>query len=276
MKIKIFSIYGIIMAFCCLSVYAQSMDSQQLSPINNTDSVSSQKYHSLFDTGHVFPLFIMCHDPNHIQNNYFDPQLPAFWVGGMTLREGFLGHQAEGVPTKEGFLRQSEFGYTLLQLSKGLFSDSFGATSAFQVGMGIIGLDKDYEMKREEGNVGFVAVQETFSSSAMNYVFLRIPVLFGIQNRKHWLSLLSGPSLDFCVPGRDNYYYEYQNEEKEHHRRFHANLFSINWQVMAGIGPVTVSYSHSLVPLFKLTDGTSVYPSSLSIGLDLWYLLRRN
>ena len=48
-----------------------------------------------------------------------------------------------------------------------------------------------------------------------------------------------------------------------------------NWQVMAGIGPLTISYTQSLIPLFELNDGTSIYPNSLCLGLDLWYLMRR-
>ena len=263
----------IFMILGSLSVSAQDIDSLQLPPSEMTDCVPSQTYHTLFDTAHLFPLFIMCHYPDC--SNLFDPQLPAFWIGDMTLHEGFMGHKTDGVPVKEGFIRQNEAGVTMLQLSKGLFSNSSGATTALQVGMGTIGLDRDYEMTRENGKIGFDAVQETLSSSSIKYLFLRIPFLVGVQNRKHSLSLLSGLSLDFCVPGCDRYNYRHQNEDKDHHYRIHANLFSVNWQVMAGVGPVTISYSHSLSPLFSLTDGMRIFPSSINIGLDLWYLQRR-
>ena len=45
--------------------------------------------------------------------------------------------------------------------------------------------------------------------------------------------------------------------------------------VTAGLGPLTVSYSHNLTPLFRLSDVTKARPSSLSVGLDLWYFFCR-
>ncbi len=193
----------------------------------------------------------------------------------MTLRDGIMGHKADGVPTKKGFLRQNEAGVTLLQLSKGLSRDIFGATTALQVGMGTIGLDRNYEATREDGKIQFVEAEEKLSSSSIKYLTLKVPVLLGVQDRRHRFSLLSGVSLDLCMPGRDLYYYGHQNDDKKHHWRIHANCFSANWQVMAGIGPLTISYTQSLIPLFELNDGTGIYPNSLCLGLDLWYLMRR-
>ena len=178
-------------------------------------------------------------------------------------------------PQKKGFLRQNEAGVTLLQLSKGLSRDIFGATTALQVGMGTIGLDRNYEATREDGKIQFVEAEEKLNSSSIKYLTLKVPVLLGVQDRRHRFSLLSGVSLDLCIPGRDLYYYGHQNDDKKHHWRIHANCFSANWQVMAGIGPLTISYTQSLIPLFELNDGTSIYPNSLCLGLDLWYLMRR-
>ena len=267
-------LYSIVLTLSSLSALAQNNDSLLLGTNDTTVVVPQQKKHAIFETAHLFPLFILCHYPPDCSSR-FDPQLPAFWIGDMTLHEGFMGRKTDGVPIKEGFIRQNEVGLTILQLSKGVFSDLTGATTALQVGLGTIGLDKDYELTREKGKIGFVAAQETLSSSTINYLFLRIPFLVGVQDRKHRFSLLSGLSLDFCVPSYDRYNYRHQNEDKRHYCRIHAKPFSVNWQVTAGVGPVTVSYSHSLSPLFNLTDETRVFPSLLSIGLDLWYLQRR-
>ena len=181
----------------------------------------------------------------------------------MTPRDGFMGHKTDGIPLKEGFLRQNEAGFTLMQLSKGLSHDVFGATTALQLSVGTIGLDRDYEATRENGKIGFVDVEETLSSSTINYLTIRVPVLLGIQDRRHRFSLLSGVSLDFCIPGRDRYNYRHQDDDKSHHWRIHANCFSANWQVMAGIGPLTISYTQGFIPLFKLRDGSDIYVSSL-------------
>ena len=238
---------------------------------NRTDNVSSHSFHA-FDTGHVILAYLMCPSPK--SPRLFDPQMPAFWVGSMTPRDGFMGHKTDGIPLKEGFLRQNEAGFTLMQLSKGLSHDVFGATTALQLSVGTIGLDKDYEATRENGKIGFVDVEETLSSSTINYLTIRVPVLLGIQDRRHRFSLLSGVSLDFCIPGRDRYNYRHQDDDKSHHWRIHANCFSANWQVMAGIGPLTIGYTQGF-PLFKLKDGSGIYTSSLCVGLDLWYLVRK-
>lgn len=238
---------------------------------NRIDSVSSHSFHA-FDTGHVILAYLMCPSPK--SPRLFDPQMPAFWVGSMTPSDGFMGHKTDGIPLKEGFLRQNEAGFTLMQLSKGLSHDVFGATTALQLSVGTIGLDKDYEATRANGKIGFVDVEETLGSSTINYLTIRVPVLLGIQDRRHRFSLLSGVSLDFCIPGRDRYNYRHQDDDKSHHWRIHANCFSANWQVMAGIGPLTISYTQGFIPLFKMRDGSDIYTSSLCVGLDFWYLIR--
>ncbi len=266
----------ILLFFVTITLEAQNeieVKTQDISVSDNrTDSVSSRSFHA-FDTGHVILAYLMCRPQN--SPRLFDPQMPAFWLGSMTPRDGFMGHKADGIPLKEGFLRQNEAGFTLMQLSKGLCHDVFGATTALQLGVGTIGLDKDYEATREDGKIAFVDAGETLSSSTINYLTIRVPVLFGIQDRRHRFSLLSGVALDFCIPGRDLYNYRHQDEEKSHHWRIHANCFSANWQVMAGIGPLTISYTQGFIPLFKLRDGCDIYTSSLCVGLDLWYLIRK-
>ena len=264
-----------VFAFVTITLDAQTdneMKTQGLSfSDNRTDSVSS-RHSNVFDTGHIILAYIMRERPD--TPRLFDPQMPAFWLGNMTLCDGFMGHKPDGVPFKDGFFRQNEAGFTLIQLSKGLSHDVFGVTTALQVTLGTIGLDRNYEAIRENGKICFVDTKEALKSSVINYTSIRVPVLLGIQDRRHRFSLLSGVALDFCIPGRDLYYYCHQDEDKSHHRRIHANCFSANWQVMAGIGPLTIGYSQSIFPLFKLSDGSGIYTNSLSIGLDLWYLIR--
>ena len=265
-----------VFAFVTITLDAQTdneMKTQGLSfSDNRTDSVSS-RHSNVFDTGHIILAYIMRERPD--TPRLFDPQMPAFWLGNMTLCDGFMGHKPDGVPFKDGFFRQNEAGFTLIQLSKGLNHDVFGVTTALQVTLGTIGLDRNYEAIRENGKICFVDTKEALKSSVINYTSIRVPVLLGIQDRRHRFSLLSGVSLDFCIPGRDRYNYRHQDDDKSHHWRIHANCFSANWQVMAGIGPLTIGYTQGFLPLFKLKDGSGIYTSSLCVGLDLWYLVRK-
>ena len=271
---KALTIY--LLLFVSITLVAQTgigMETQDFSvPDNRTDSVSSRSFRA-FDTGHVILAYLMCPSPK--SPRLFDPQIPAFWLGSMTPRDGFMGRKADGIPLKEGFLRQNEAGFTLMQLSKGLRHDVFGATTALQLSVGTIGLDKDYEATREDGKIAFVDAAETLSSSTINYLTIRVPDHMGIQDRRHRFSFLSGVAFDFCIPGRDRYNYRHQDDDKSHHWRIHANCFSANWQVMAGIGPLTIGYTQGFLPLFKLKDGSGIYTSSLCVGLDLWYLVRK-
>ena len=56
---------------------------------------------------------------------------------------------------------------------------------------------------------------------------------------------------------------------------YHTSRLGAQWLVTAGLGPLTINYSHHLTPLFKLSDGTKAHPSSLSVGLDIWYFFCR-
>ena len=108
----------LVLALAAITSTAQNdagMKAQDASILESgIDSVPPRAF---FDTGHVILAYVMC--PTHSNTpRLFDPQMPAFWVGSMTLRDGIMGHKADGVPTKKGFLRQNEAGVTLLQLSK--------------------------------------------------------------------------------------------------------------------------------------------------------------
>ena len=36
-----------------------------------------------------------------------------------------------------------------------------------------------------------------------------------------------------------------------------------------------VTYTHHLTPLFTLTNGTKAYPSSFTVGIDVFYFISR-
>ena len=64
-------------------------------------------------------------------------------------------------------------------------------------------------------------------------------------------------------------------DKSESHPLLHTRHVGAQWLLIAGVGPVTVNYTQNLTPLFKLEDGTKAYPSSLTVGVDIWYLMCR-
>ena len=66
---------------------------------------------------------------------------------------------------------------------------------------------------------------------------------------------------------------EVEGSDEKHH--LHTSHVGVQWLLAAGIGPVLVTSPHHLTPLFTLTDGTKAYPSSFTVGIDVFYFISR-
>lgn len=50
--------------------------------------------------------------------------------------------------------------------------------------------------------------------------------------------------------------------------------FGLNFEYSMGYGPLVISATAGLTPIFKTTNGTKAFSSSLKIGLDVLELVR--
>ena len=165
------------------------------------------------------------------------PQTTTVWLGSTRLSDGILKGSQSPFHLRNGFLKQQEGGVTFLQFSRNLYRGVAG----YSVGLQFVGTS--YAFKDYDNDLDMYAV--------------RIPLLVGITG----LGLYAGGSK--------------WEDKSESHPLLHTRHVGAQWLLIAGVGPVTVNYTQNLTPLFKLTDGTKAYPSSFTVGVDIWYLMCR-
>ncbi|MBO4851383.1 MAG: family 78 glycoside hydrolase catalytic domain [Prevotella sp.] len=202
----------------------------------------------------------------------YDPQLPAFWMGGSMLYDGVFGSKYEGFHLRPGVWRKMEFGFTFLQVSRNLYRGVFGVSTALQFAIENYEFQRDVVAVRKGYKTAFEPAPEKLRQNYLNNFSIRIPLLLGVQTRGRELSLQTGLILH---GDRATYKNRYPDEKEAVSQPFHGNHFRASWTTIAGIGPVTLSFTQSLVPLFRLTNGVKAYPSSLTVGFDMWYWDRR-
>ena len=201
-----------------------------------------------WSAGGLFMLLAPSVDDSYYEKDKerYVPQTTMVWFGSTRLSDGILQGSQSPFHLKSGFLKQREGGVTFLQFSRNLYRGMAGYTVGLQfVGTTYAFSDDDNEL--------------TFYSA-------RIPLLVGIQTPKRWLSIQTGLGL-YAGGGK------WENDSD--HQGLHTSHVGVQWLMTAGIGPVTVNYTQNLTHLFKLADGTKAYPSSFTVGVDIWYLMCR-
>ena len=202
----------------------------------------------------------------------YDPQLPIFWMGKSLLQDGIMGHTYDGFHLPSGFSNRVEFGVTVVQFSKNFYRGIAGYTSGLQFGVEFYEFDPYMIAEKVGRRTEFHPLNEKLKTNQLINTSFKIPFLVGLQTYGRQLSLQTGPvfHLDFS-----EYKFCFKGEKLVDDAPFRTNNFRASWLTMVGIGPITLSFTQSLIPLFRLTDGTRAYPSSFSIGFDLWYWDRR-
>ena len=207
-----------------------------------------------WSAGGLFMLMAPYADDSYYEKDKerYVPQTSMVWLGSTRLSDRILQGSQSPFHLRNGFLKQQEGGVTFLQFSRNLYRGLAGYTVGLQF-VGTTYAFKDY-------------------NNELNLYAARIPLLVGIQTPRRWLSLQTGLGL---YAGGSKYKYRYKGEDKSDKHHLHTSHVGVQWLLTAGIGPVTVNYTQNLTPLFKLADGTNAYPSSFTVGIDIWYLMCR-
>lgn len=202
-------------------------------------------------------------------NERFVPQSSMIWLGSSRVSDGIMHGSRPQFHLKDGFLDQMDGGVTLLQLSRNLYRGFAGYTIGLQFEGSTYHFSRNYIARSAGGRIGFVSAEPELEENNMVSYAARIPLLVGVQTPKRWLSLQTGLGL---YVGGSEYEYRFKGRDEMHEHHFHTSHVGAQWLLTAGIGPVTVNFTQNLTSHFKLTDGTKAYPSSITIGIDLWYL----
>jgi len=181
----------------------------------------------------------------------YDPPSPSIWFGGSWLNGGMMGDPQAQFPLRSGVFRKIDGGCTIFQVSRSLYRGNVGVTAGLQIASYAYDVIPNYSVEKDGYRVTLVPKDEEHQRDELSFIALRIPLQIGAQTSNHMFSLQTGVALLYTTrPGAQ-------------------------WVVTAGLGPLTINYSQNLTPLFKLADGTKAYPSSLTVGIDIWNFLCR-
>ena len=222
-----------------------------LSGMAQTDESASPRYKENWAIGGF--LILLAPEPDYYDKNLerYNPPSPMICFGSSWLNGGIMGDRQAQFHLRSGVFNKIDCGFTILYFSRNLYRGVVGVSTGFQVGGYSYNISKNYSAKKDGHRVEIVPSDENDKGDDLSFTAVRIPLLIGAQTNNRLFSLQTG--LGLC----------------------HTSRFGVQWLVTAGLGPITINYSQNLTPLFELNDGTKAYPSSLTVGFDLWYYFCR-
>ena len=222
-----------------------------LSGMAQTDESASPRYKENLAIGGFLTLLAPTIDYYDKNLERYNPPSPMICLGSSWLNGGIMGDRQAQFHLRSGVFNKFDCCFTILQVSRNLYRGVVGVTVGFQAGGYTYNISKNYSAKKDGHRVEIVPSDENDKEGDLSFTAVRIPLLIGAQTNNRLFSLQTG--LGLC----------------------HTSRFGVQWLVTAGLGPITINYSQSLTPLFELNDGTKAYPSSLTVGFDLWYYFCR-
>ena len=222
-----------------------------LSGMAQTDESASPRYKENLAIGGFLTLLAPTIDYYDKDLERYNPPSPMICLGSSWLNGGIMGDRQAQFHLRSGVFNKFDCCFTMLQVSRNLYRGVVGVTVGFQAGGYTYNISKNYSAKKDGHRVEIVPSDENDKEGDLSFTAVRIPLLIGAQTNNRLFSLQTG--LGLC----------------------HTSRFGVQWLVTAGLGPITINYSQSLTPLFELNDGTKAYPSSLTVGFDLWYYFCR-
>ena len=222
-----------------------------LSGMAQTDESASPRYKENLAIGGFLTLLAPTIDYYDKNLERYNPPSPMICLGSSWLNGGIMGDRQAQFHLRSGVFNKFDCCFTMLQVSRNLYRGVVGVTVGFQAGGYTYNISKNYSAKKDGHRVEIVPSDENDKEGDLSFTAVRIPLLIGAQTDNRLFSLQTG--LGLC----------------------HTSRFGVQWLVTAGLGPITINYSQSLTPLFELNDGTKAYPSSLTVGFDLWYYFCR-
>lgn len=236
-----------------------------LSEMAQTDESASPRVKENWAIGGV--LTLLAPEADYYDKNLerYTPPSPMIYFGSSWLNGGIMGDRQAQFHLRSGVFNKIDCGFTILQVSRNLYRGVVGVSAGFQIGGYMYNLSKNYKVKMDGYRVEIVPSDDNTKNDShrvkkvpsnendndLDFTAVRIPLLIGAQTNNRLFSLQTG--LGLC----------------------HTSRFGVQWLVTAGLGPITINYSQNLTPLFELNDGTKAYPSSLTVGFDLWYYFCR-
>lgn len=198
-------------------------------------------------------LTLLAPQPDYYDKNLerYNPPSQMIWFGSSWLNSGIMEDRHAPLHLRSGVFNKIDCGFTILQISRNLYHGVVGISAGLQIEGQMYKLSSGYGAYKDGYRVDIAPTDDNHNKDNLFFTAVRVPLLIGAQTNNRLFSLQTGLGL------------------------YQTSRFGAQWLVTAGVGPFTINYSRNLTPLFKLSDGSKAYPSSFSIGVDIWYYLCR-
>lgn len=209
----------------------------------------------------------------NLQNIKFRPHYPTVWFGLTSPTKGVFS-------TSKGDtrLRRSnsfELGFTPWSVAFPFNkARTFGLTAALQVAWVHQCFQKDYGVSQDGNRFVYTQLDGKAKGNNMNYAAFRLPVMVSYQEDYSGANMSLGLSFEV----RTNASYRLTPADgmaaDGYPDYLRLRRFGLNLEYSLGMGPVMLSMTAGLTPLFKTKTGTNAYMGSVKLGVDVLELCR--
>ena len=201
-----------------------------------------------------------------LQHNDFYPRFPTAWIGVANITDCIFGSSRM---SHSRYSKSFELGITPYYMSVPLNkSNVFGVSAAAQLVWDHLCFQKGYAVAEADGRWGFTPLEQRATGNNINYLAVRIPVLFTVESSDFYIGI--GVSPEF----RTSAWYRRKGDGATFTDTYGMNHVGLNMTLNWGVGPIVFSGSFGLTPLFKTVDGKKAYQNSASVGVDVLALMK--
>ncbi len=248
------------------TVKVYNKDGYRLSKIREMEYVDGQEVEHVFVGSPLIPA-------ENLQNMSFRPHYATVWFGMNYLTKGVFTNSSDGLHSRRtGSFELGVTPYAIaVPFNKGR---TFGLTAAVQLAWVHQCFRRGYAMSNDGGRIAYTPLDGDAKGNSINYGALRIPVMLSLQQDYESFHMSLGLSAEL----RTNAEYRFKPSSATGNVNTPDGLklrrAGLNLEYSLGYGPVLLSATAGLTPLFKTAAGKNAYSMSAKIGLDVLELVR--
>ena len=244
-----------------VSVYKGS---QRLTKVSETRYIDGREVERVFVGSPFIP-------KEELQDMAFLPHFPTLWMGFSRLSQKVGGNQAEDIHGR--YSKGFEIGFTPFSVAQSFNkSNTFGVVAAMQVVYTRFCFQKDWQMASTHP-IAFVQTAERAKGHYMDVGSLRLPVMLQISYDNSD-GIAFGLAPEWRMANRYKWNPMGGSAMQEVSGSCEIKPFGLNLESYVSYGPLSLTGSVGLTPLFKTADGKKGYSVSANVGIDIWGLIR--
>ncbi len=209
----------------------------------------------------------------NLQNIKFRPHYPTVWFGFTAPSKGVFSSSKGDTHLRRS--KSFELGFTPWSVAFPFNkARTFGLTAAVQVAWVHQCFQKDYGVSQDGDRFVYTQLDPRAKGNNMNYAAFRLPVMLSYQEDYSNAQMSLGLSFEV----RTNASYRLAPSDgmttDGYPDYLRLRRCGLNLEYSLSIGPVIMSATVGLTPLFKTQTGTNAYMHSAKLGVDVLELCR--